>query len=124
MIQITLTFPSVDAAVKALREIPESALTGTPAPVPVAPVPAAPAPVAPMVEVVAPTPAPVAPAPAAPTVEYADLQKAVFDLVARDRDAAARCVKQMGVRTFKDLPADRWAEAKALVDAELATLGD
>jgi len=94
MIQITLTFPTLDAAVKALREIPESALTG----------------------------APVAPE-SAPRIEYADLQKAVFDLVAKDRDAAAAVVKGLGVRTFKDLPAERWAEAKGLVDAALAKIG-
>lgn len=65
----------------------------------------------------------VAPGPApAPAVEYAVLQKAVFTLAGKSREAAAAVASSFGVKTFKDLPADKWADALAAVNAKLAEL--
>ena len=110
MIQITLNFATVEAARKALNEIPESLLIGalpTPktevvkstvevakerAPKPAKAVEEAPAP-APAVEPPAPT-APIAKAveetkaDVAPEIDYPTLQKAVFTLAGKSRDAA------------------------------------
>ena len=133
MITVTLTFRSIDEAVRALREIPESALAG--------------APVATKDEVPAPKPSKTAAEPAvaqpqptakheeaqaqaaaadqsepAPSVDYPTLQKAVFTLAAKSRDAAAAVAKSFGVRTFKELPADKWADALIAVNAKLAEL--
>jgi outer membrane biosynthesis protein TonB len=151
MVEITLNFKTIEAARQALLDIPASALVGGPEPealgalVP-APVPApkakqkaAPAEVPKPVEVpapAAPTPAPVAapePAPApvaapepapAPvqTVDYATLQKAVFALAGKSREAAAGVAASLGVKTFKELPEDKWAEALGAVQEKLAEL--
>lgn len=138
MIQVTLTFSSLSAALMALREIPENTLNGaltdiTPAPKEVAPEPApkqvkkakpSPAPV----EAAAPT-LPTAepealPLPAvAPAIEYAVLQKAVLQLAGKNRDTALTLAGQMGVKTFRELPAERWSEAYAMVTDKLAELG-
>ena len=154
MITITLNFKTIEAARKALLEIPSSALVGGPEPEPGAEAPKpAPAPAAasgkatakagaapgktaaekaPAAESVAaeppastaaaasPAPAP-APAPAA-TIEYTVLQKAVFTLAGKSREAAAAVAASFGVKTFKDLPADKWADALAAVNAKLAEL--
>lgn len=136
MIQVTLTFSSLSAALMALREIPENTLNGaltdiTPASEEVASEPApkqkkakpSPAPAL----VAAPTP-PTAelealPLPAvAPAIEYAVLQKAVLQLAGKNRDTALTLAGQMGVKTFRELPADRWSEAYALVTDKLAEL--
>lgn len=137
MIQVTLTFSSLSAALMALREIPENTLNGaltdiTPAPEEVAPEPApkqkkakpSPAPV----EAAAPTPRTAEPEalplPAvAPAIEYAVLQKAVLQLAGKNRDTALTLAGQMGVKTFRELPADRWSEAYAMVTDKLAELG-
>lgn len=137
-ITVTLTFQTIDAALRALREVPESCLTDAPALEAPAPAPkpakksapaAAPAdapvqPTAPPVEAPAPVAAPVAaPEPAAPgtsQVAYADLQKAVLALYKIDKAKAAAIAQGMGFESFKVMPAERWAEALDLVNAELA----
>lgn len=55
-------------------------------------------------------------------VEYPVLQKAVFALAGKSREAAAAVAASMGVKTFKELPADKWAEALVAVNAKLAEL--
>ena len=150
MITITLNFKTIEAARKALLEIPESALVGGPEPEPEAEAPKpAPAPAAASGKATAkagaapgktaaekaPTAASVAaeppastaatssPAPApAPAIEYTVLQKAVFTLAGKSREAAAAVAASFGVKTFKDLPADKWADALAAVNAKLAEL--
>ena len=146
MITITLHFKTIEAARKALLEIPSSALVGGPEPEAEAPKPAA-APAAASgkatakggaapgktaaekdraVESVAAEPpastaAASSPAPA-PAIEYTVLQKAVFTLAGKSREAAAAVASSFGVKTFKDLPADKWADALAAVNAKLAEL--
>lgn len=137
MIAVTLNFINVDAVVRGLREIPQNLLVGElPGEVkPTTPVEA--------VEVKAekkPTPAkpaaastpPTAPAAAAPepkvesseskpaSVEYPVLQKAVFALAAKSREAATALVAEFGVKTFKELDPSKWADALAAVNAKLA----
>ena len=146
MIAITLHFKSIEAARQALLDIPASALVGGPTPEAEAPKPA-PAPAAasgkatakggaapgktaaekaPAAESVAaepPASTAAAPSPApAPTIEYTVLQKAVFTLAGKSREAAAAVAASFGVKTFKDLPADKWADALAAVNAKLAEL--
>lgn len=160
MITITLNFKSIEAARKALLEIPTSALVGGPEPEPEpepeleypnieAPKPAAApaaasgkatakggaapgktaaekAPSAESAEAAPPasTAAASSPAPApAASVDYPTLQKAVFALAGKSREAAAAVAASFGVKTFKDLPADKWADALAAVNAKLAELG-
>jgi len=134
MVEITLNFKTIEAARQALLDIPASALVGGPEPealgalVP-APVPApkakqkaAPAEVPKPVEVPAPVAAP-EPAPApVQTVDYATLQKAVFALAGKSREAAAGVAASLGVKTFKELPEDKWAEALGAVQEKLAEL--
>lgn len=55
-------------------------------------------------------------------VEYPVLQKAVFALAGKSREAAAAVAASMGVKTFKELPADKWAEALVAVNDKLAEL--
>lgn len=148
MITVTLNFKTIEAARKALLEIPSSALVGGPEPEAEDPKPA-PAPAAasgkatakggaapgktaaekaPAAESVAAEPpastaAAASPAPApAPAVEYTVLQKAVFTLAGKSREAAAAVAASFGVKTFKDLPSDKWADALAAVNAKLAEL--
>lgn len=137
MIQVTLTFRTLDAAVRGLREIPESCLAidvqtevaADPKPqepkskaprakaAPTAPAEvAAPAPTtAAPVEVPAPAAAPVEPEPAAaPAFEYAVLQKKAFELLPRLGKAQILAIAEKhGAATFKELPADKWAAAHA-----------
>lgn len=154
MITVTLNFKTIEAARKALLEIPSSALVGGPEPEPEpeaeAPKPAparaaasgkatakggaapgktaaekAPAAESVAAEPPASTAAASSPAPApapAPAVEYTVLQKAVFTLAGKSREAAAAVAASFGVKTFKDLPADKWADALAAVNAKLAEL--
>ena len=156
MITVTLNFKTIEAARKALLEIPSSDLVGGPDPEAEAPKPA-PAPVAasgkatakggaapgktaaekaPAAESVAaeppastaaasspaPAPAPAPTAEPAASVDYPTLQKAVFTLAGKSREAAAAVAQSFGVKTFKDLPADKWAAAFAAVNAKLAEL--
>lgn len=62
-------------------------------------------------------------APAA-TIEYSVLQKAVFELAGKSRDAAAAVAATFGVKTFKDLDAGKWGEALEAVKAKTAELGE
>ncbi len=55
-------------------------------------------------------------------VEYPVLQKAVFALAGKSREAAAAVAQSFGVKTFKELPADKWADALAAVNAKIAEL--
>lgn len=59
---------------------------------------------------------------ASPSVDYPTLQKAVFALAGKSRDAAAAVAASMGVKTFKELGQDKWAEALAAVTDKLAEL--
>lgn len=133
MIQVTLNFKSIEAARAVLLEIPTTALVGgtdTPKPEgPKAEKPtkavasiAVPAPAEP-VKVEAPKPEPVAttssPKPSA-SVDYPTLQKAVFALAGKSRDAAAAVAKSFDVKTFKELPEAKWGDALAAVNAALA----
>lgn len=119
MIQVTLSFPD-QAALVAFFAAPATvaeAKVDSPKPVKAA----KPAP-APAVVQAPPTVEPeVAPAPAAaPAVDYPTLQKAVFALASKSRDSAAAVAASMGVKTFKELGQDKWAEALAAVNAALA----
>ena len=135
MINVTLTFSGVPELLEFFTSIgaPATAVKVETAPTPkpkrAAPAPApAPEPVAaPPQATATPTeaPAPVAapepePEPeAAPGVAYADLQKAVLALYTRDRSKAAGIATDMGFASFKVMPAERWAEALAKVNAAL-----
>lgn len=57
------------------------------------------------------------------TVEYPVLQKAVFTLAGKSREAAAEVAQSFGVKTFKDLDASKWGEALAAVNAKITELG-
>lgn len=157
MIQVTLTFASVDALIGALREIPENALvTGqstvafaaTTAKEAAAPVekpkhepkgtpanrrattahsqPTAEAAAADVPEKSTSTqehpPSTGTGADAPSAVEYPVLQKAVFTLAGKSRDAASAVAQSFGVKTFKELDASRWGEALAAVQAKTAEL--
>lgn len=56
------------------------------------------------------------------SVEYPVLQKAVFDLAAKSREAVMEVAATFGVKTFKELSADRYAEALDAVKAKHAAL--
>lgn len=99
----------IQAVVTASEAPGKPAKAAKPAPAPVA----APAPA-----IAAPAEAP-APA-AAPEVEYAVLQKAVFALAGRSREAAAAIAAHFGVKTFKELEAARWGDALEAVNERLA----
>lgn len=55
-------------------------------------------------------------------VEYPVLQKAVFALAGKNREAAAAVASSFGVKTFKELDADKWADALVAVNDKLAEL--
>lgn len=55
-------------------------------------------------------------------VEYPVLQKAVFALAGKSREAAGAVAASLGVKTFKDLAADKWGDALVAVNAKLAEL--
>lgn len=155
MIQVTLTFVSIEALRAALLEIPETSLVGSNATAVVtlppktepdtakvtakksstpAATPAAAAPTQPTAEAAAETAAPEktaaessptaepaeAAAPASTAVDYPTLQKAVFALAGKSRDAAAAVAASFGVKTFKELDAAKWADALAAVQAKTA----
>lgn len=60
-----------------------------------------------------------APTDAPATIDYATLQKAVFKLAAAPggRQACTDLCKAFGVASFKELPAEKWADALAKVTA-------
>lgn len=138
MIQVTLNFPDQAAMLAFFAK-----------PVPLAPLPiieqvetkksskAAATPTA--TATATPTPtvtAPVAPAAVSPSdpkpeastssskpsdsVDYPTLQKAVFALAGKSRESAAAVAASLGVKTFKELPEAKWAEALAAVNVALA----
>lgn len=59
---------------------------------------------------------------AAPAIDYKDLQAAVFKLAGKSRAAALEVNQAMGVKTMKELPPERWADALAAVEAKIAEL--
>jgi len=59
---------------------------------------------------------------ASKSVDYPTLQKAVFALAGKSREAAAAVAASMGVKTFKELAQDKWADALVAVNAKLAEL--
>jgi peptidoglycan DL-endopeptidase CwlO len=61
-------------------------------------------------------------APAASSIDYATLQKAVFALAGKSRESAAQVASSFGVKTFKELPQDKWGDALAAVQEKLAEL--
>lgn len=58
----------------------------------------------------------------ASSIDYATLQKAVFALAGKSRESAAAVASSFGVKTFKDLPADKWGDALAAVQEKIAEL--
>lgn len=133
MLTITLTFKSIEAARAALLEIPSSSLVGgdtvgVEAPKATKAEKAKPA-AAPVASASAPSTTP-KPEPEATTssekpsasVDYPTLQKAVFALAGKSRDAAAAVAASFGVKTFKELPEAKWAEALAAVQTATASV--
>lgn len=128
MIAITLHFKNIKAARQALLDIPETLLAEvveesktepTPKKAVEKPAPAA----APAVA--EPTPpkaaAPQDPKPSA-AVDYPTLQKAVFALAGKSREAAAAVAAGFGVKTFKELGEDKWGKALGAVQKKLTEL--
>lgn len=133
MIQVTLSFPDQAALVQFFTSVSAPAPVKVEAPKP-APTPAAPATVTKAAKVTAPA-APAAESPSDPkpepeattssakpsaSVDYPTLQKAVFALAGKSRDKAAAVAATLGVKTFKELPESKWAEALAAVNESLA----
>ena len=58
----------------------------------------------------------------APSVDYPVLQKAVFALAGKNREAVVALAGTFGVKTFKELDASKWGEALEAVNAKLAEL--
>lgn len=56
------------------------------------------------------------------TVDYPTLQKAVFTLAGKSREAAAAVAASFGVKTFKELDASKWGDALAAVNTKIAEL--
>lgn len=136
MIQVTLQFASIAAAIKALTNVPEAdAALGTtrdaaPAPAKPKAVEKAAAPAASEAPAQSPAPAPGAAAkesapaePKAPSVDYPTLQKAVFALAGKGtegRAAAGELAQSFGVKTFKELAPEKWGAALVAVNAKIA----
>jgi hypothetical protein len=121
VIQVTLSFPDKAAMLAYFAD------TGT-TPAPVEKV-EAPKPVkAAKPAATEATPPAVASAPAtssekpSDSVDYPTLQKAVFALAGKSREAAGTVAASLGVKTFKELAEDKWGEALAAVNAKLAEL--
>lgn len=143
MIQLTYTFSSqaeLAAHLAALQgqaapAAPEAAPAKKSKPATSAPAPAVPAPTAPIAEAAvvdapepkqtsesATTPPAAAPAAEPAAIDYGVLQKAVFILAAKSREACAKLVAEFGVKTFKELDQSRWPEALAAVNSKIAEL--
>lgn len=137
MIQVTLSFTTIDKAIQALRGIPEADLAmgtvkDTPAPAPAKPqaektaTPAAsPAATPAAASESAKKPEPAAsqePAADEGVLDYAVLQKAVFALAGKSKDAALAVNASFGVKTMKELPEAKRREALAAVNAKIAEL--
>ena len=137
MIEIKLSFTSIDEAIAYLARnktdagplpVIETAKPKAEAPKPKAEKTASPpaAAVSSQPETAAASPASSpeasASAPAADAVHYPTLQKAVFALAGKSREAAGAVAASLGVKTFKELPDTRWGEALAAVLAKSAEL--
>lgn len=111
MISVTLNFTSIEAARAALLDISASHLVGAPDPKPVA-------------TAVSQPDATAASTDSSPnvseSVDYPTLQKAVFALAGKSREAAGAVAASFGVKTFKELPEDKWGAALVAVNAALA----
>lgn len=59
----------------------------------------------------------------APAVPYLELQKSVFLLAGKNREAALAVVSSFGVKTFRDLDVARWPDALMAVNAKIAEVG-
>jgi hypothetical protein len=147
MIQVTLSFNSIAAAVAELSKIDPAALSATHAtevvtkepqvgkPAPAtqakpaagkttakaadAPASTASAP-APVAAQSAETAQPASTAAEAPPIDYALLKAAVFELSGKNQPKVAEIAAAFGVKTFKDLAPAKWADALAAVKAALA----
>lgn len=139
MIQVTLSFPDQAALVQFFTSVSAPAPVKVEAPKPVkaearAATQPAPVTVTKAAKVTAPA-APAAESPSDPkpepeattssakpsaSVDYPTLQKAVFALAGKSRDKAAAVAATLGVKTFKELPESKWAEALAAVNEALA----
>lgn len=64
------------------------------------------------------------PAATGSSIDYPTLQKAVVALHKVDPQAALDIAKGMGFENFKAMPADKWAEALALVNTKAAELAE
>ncbi len=132
MIQVTLSFPDQAALVQFFTSVSAPAPVKVEAPKSVKPAATAPA-TSPVVtksstttdtkSTTDPKPEPVATTssekPSA-SVDYPTLQKAVFALAGKSRESAAAVAASMGVKTFKELPESKWADALVAVNAALA----
>lgn len=56
------------------------------------------------------------------SVDYPTLQKAVYQLAGKSREAATELCATFGVKTFKELPDTKWGEALAAVTAKISEL--
>jgi len=146
VISVTFQFKTLEGARAAMLEIPESSLVGnedaTVAVIGPKPIKAKPA-VTPTAAETAPAKAEAAagspsegkaeapkPEPVATissekpseSVAYPVLQKAVFALAGKSRDAVVAIAASFGAKTFKELPEAKWGEALAAVNAKLAEL--
>lgn len=130
MIEIKLSFTSIDEAIAYLARNKTDA---GPLPVIEAPKPEAEKTASPPAAAVssqpetaaaspASSPEASASAPAADAVDYPTLQKAVFALAGKSREAAGAVAASLGVKTFKELPDTRWGEALSAVLAKTAEL--
>lgn len=134
MIQVTLNFPDQAALVQFFTSVSAPAPVKVEAPKSVKPVAEKPAPTVSKPAAVAsgtpqnseqsvdPKPEPEATTSSAKpsaSVDYPTLQKAVFALAGKSRESAAAVAASMGVKTFKELPEARWAEALAAVNTAL-----
>ena len=137
MIQVTLTFPDQAALVQFFTSVSAApAPVKVEAPKPVKPAATQTAPVtgtttpkaSAKAETAAESPSDPKPQAEATTssakpsgsVDYPTLQKAVFALAGKSRESAAAVAASMGVKTFKELPESKWAEALAAVNNALA----
>lgn len=130
MIQVTLSFPDQAALVQFFTSVSAPAPVKVEAPKPVKPAAAQAAPAAKTTapietatEKADPKPEPEATTSSAKpsaSVDYPTLQKAVFALAGKSRDKAAAVAATLGVKTFKELPEARWADALAAVNNALA----
>lgn len=110
MINVTMQFADAQAMVDFFRA--REAAAPSPAPK------AAPAPAPKAAAAKAPSPARAAPA----AIEYSVLQKAVFELAAKNTDAVMAVLAGLDVKSAKELPAARYQEALDAVKAKLAEL--